>query len=132
MPSMSNQATSHPIQDRLEEIIESIDLIQLWSQDIPTAQDFLLSYSKVMVFNACVMRLQVIGEHVGKILKEFPSLLEVHPEIPWLAIYDLRNIISHEYANIDEDIIFSIIHKELEPLREAVTSIIKSVNQSFS
>ena len=132
MPSMSNQATSHPIQDRLEEIIESIDLIQLWSNDIPTAQDFLLSYSKVMAFNACVMRLQVIGEHVGKILKEFPSLLEVHPEIPWLAIYDLRNIISHEYANIDEDIIFSIIHKELEPLREAVTSIIKSVNQSFS
>lgn len=132
MPSMSNQASSHPIQDRLEEIIESIDLIQLWSKDIPTAQDFLLSYSKVMAFNACVMRLQVIGEHVGKILKEFPSLLEVHPEIPWLAIYDLRNIISHEYANIDEDIIFSIIHKELEPLREAVTSIIKSVNQSFS
>lgn len=132
MPSMSNQATSHPIQERLEEIIESIDLIQLWSQDIPTAQDFLLSYSKVMAFNACVMRLQVIGEHVGKILKEFPSLLEVHPEIPWLAIYDLRNIISHEYANIDEDIIFSIIHKELEPLREAVTSILQSVNQSFS
>ena len=132
MPSMSNQASSHPIQDRLEEIIESIDLIQLWSKDIPTAQDFLLSYSKVMAFNACVMRLQVIGEHVGKILKEFPSLLEVHPEIPWLAIYDLRNIISHEYANIDEDIIFSIIHKELEPLREAVTSIIQSVNQSFS
>lgn len=132
MPSMSNQATSHPIQERLEEIIESIDLIQLWSKDIPTAQDFLLSYSKVMAFNACVMRLQVIGEHVGKILKEFPSLLEVHSEIPWLAIYDLRNIISHEYANIDEDIIFSIIHKDLEPLREAVTSILQSVNQSFS
>ena len=125
---MSNQATSHPIQERLEEIIESIDLIQLWSKDIPTAQDFLLSYSKVMAFNACVMRLQVIGEHVGKILKETPAVLEVHPEIPWLAIYDLRNIISHEYANIDEDIIFSIIRKDLEPLREAVTSIIQSVS----
>ena len=128
MPSMSNHTASHPIKERLEEIIESIDLIQLWSQDIPTAQDFLLSYSKVMVFNACVMRLQVIGEHVGKILKEAPSLLEVHPEIPWLAIYDLRNIISHEYANIDEDIFFSVIRKDLEPLRDAVTSIIQHVN----
>ncbi len=128
MQSMSNHSVSNPIKERLEEIIESIDLIQLWSQDIPTAQDFLSSQSKVMVFNACVMRLQVIGEHVGKILKETPAVLEVHPEIPWLAIYDLRNIISHEYANIDEDIIFSIIRKDLEPLREAVTSIIQSVS----
>ena len=125
---MSNHSVSNPIKERLEEIIESIDLIQLWSQDIPTAQDFLSSQSKVMVFNACVMRLQVIGEHVGKILKETPAVLEVHPEIPWLAIYDLRNIISHEYANIDEDIICSIIRKDLEPLREAVTSIIQSVS----
>lgn len=128
MQSMSNHSVSNPIKERLEEIIESIDLIQLWSQDIPTAQDFLSSQSKVMVFNACVMRLQVIGEHVGKILKETPAVLEVHPEIPWLAIYDLRNIISHEYANIDEDIIFSIIRKDLEPLREAVTSIMQSVS----
>lgn len=128
MQSMSNHSVSNPIKERLEEIIESIDLIQLWSQDIPTAQDFLSSQSKVMVFNACVMRLQVIGEHVGKILKGTPAVLEVHPEIPWLAIYDLRNIISHEYANIDEDIIFSIIRKDLEPLREAVTSIIQSVS----
>lgn len=82
MQSMSNHSVSNPIKERLEEIIESIDLIQLWSQDIPTAQDFLSSQSKVMVFNACVMRLQVIGEHVGKILKETPAVLEVHPEIP--------------------------------------------------
>ena len=119
--------TSHPIEDRLKEIIESIDLIFIWSEGIPSAQDFLLSYSKMMVFNACVMRLQVIGEHVGKLLKEAPSMLEAHPEIPWLAIYDLRNIISHEYANLDEDLIFSVIHKDLQPLRDAVSAMIDSM-----
>lgn len=122
---MSKRSSTHPIRERLEEIIESIDLIQHWSKDISTAQEFLCSYSKMMVFNACVMRLQVIGEHVGKILKEAPTMLASHPEIPWLAIYDLRNLISHEYANIDEDIIYSVIRKDLEPLREAVNSILK-------
>ncbi len=29
----------------------------------------MLSTTKYMAFNACVMRLQVIGEHVGKLLK---------------------------------------------------------------
>ena len=120
---MSKQV-SHPIDDRLKEIIESIDLIQVWSQDISSAQEFLLSHAKLMAFNACVMRLQVIGEHVGKLLKDAPALLEAHPEIPWLAIYDLRNIISHEYGNLDEDLIYSIIRKDLTPLRDAVTTML--------
>ena len=126
---MSKQA-SHPIEDRLNEIIESIDLIFIWSKDVPTAQDFLLSYSKMMVFNACVMRLQVIGEHVGKLLKEAPAMLEAHSEIPWLAIYDLRNIISHEYANLDEDLIFSVIHKDLQPLRDVITSMLEGLKEN--
>lgn len=125
---MSNCPTTHPIKDRLEEIIQSIDLIHIWSKDIPTAHDFLLSYSQMMVFNACVMRLQVIGEHVGKLLKEAPAMLDAHPEIPWLAIYDLRNLISHEYANLDEDLIFSIIRKDLEPLKVAVTDILDNLS----
>ena len=120
---MSKQVP-HPCEDRLKEIIESIDLIQVWSQDISSAQEFLLSPTKMMVFNACVMRLQVIGEHVGKLLKDAPALLETHPEIPWLAIYDLRNIISHEYGNLDEDLIYSIIRKDLAPLRDAVTTML--------
>ena len=82
----------------------------------------------MMVFNACVMRLQVIGENVGKLLKEAPAMLDAHPEIPWLAIYDLRNLISHEYANLDEDLIFSIIRKDLEPLKVAVTDILDNLS----
>lgn len=83
-------------------------------------QDFLLSPDKVMAFNACVMRLQVIGEQVGRLLKEEEHLLGNYPQIPWRAIYNLRNLISHEYSNIDEDLIFSIIHKELPLLKETV------------
>ena len=46
-------------------------------------------------------------------------------DIPWNAIYGLRNIISHEYANIDEDIIVSVIKDDLLPLKEAIESLIK-------
>ena len=116
-----NQFTIH---DRLDSIMESINLIQEWSKGRRTVHDFMLSPTGVMAFNACVMRLQVIGEHVGKLLKDAPALLEAHPEIPWLAIYDLRNIISHEYGNLDEDLIYSIIRKDLTPLRDAVTTML--------
>ena len=74
---------------------------------------FLASMDKVMVFNACVMRLQVIGEQVGKLLFLQPSPLSEYKEIPWLAIYAMRNLISHEYSNVDEQIVFTTIKNDL-------------------
>ena len=40
----------------------------------------------VMAFNACVMRLQVIGENVGKLLRDECKPLEGYDNIPWQAI----------------------------------------------
>ena len=110
---------------RLEDILESINLIQEWSEGRTTVNDFMTTPTGVMAFNACVMRLQIIGEHVGKLLKNENKPLDAYPNIPWNAIYGLRNIISHEYANIDEDIIVSVIKDDLLPLKEAIESLIK-------
>lgn len=112
------------IQDRLLEIKESIELIQQWSEGMTSAHDFMVSPGRVMAFNACVMRLQVIGEHVGKLLKLNDGLLEAYPHIPWHAIYGMRNFISHEYANINENIVIDVINNELEPLSMAIDQMI--------
>ena len=117
-----NQLT---IRDRLDDILDSINLIQEWSDGRTTVNDFMTSSTGVMAFNACVMRFQVIGEHVGKLLKNDSNLLEAYPSIPWNAIYGLRNIISHEYANIDEDIIVSVINDDLPQLKEAIEELLK-------
>ena len=120
---MSDNSTT--IHDRLEDILESINLIQEWTVDRKTVDDYMTSSTGVMAFNACVMRLQVIGEHVGKLLNSTQKPLDDHPQIPWHAIYGLRNVISHEYANIDEDIIVSVINEDLEPLKSAVEDLLK-------
>ena len=84
----------------------------------------------VMAFNACVMRLQVIGEDVGKLLRDESKPLEGYDSIPWHAIYNMRNFISHEYSNIDEDIVFSVIKEHLQPLRETIERIIRNLSDS--
>lgn len=117
-----NQTTIH---DRLEDILDSIELIQEWSKERKTVDDFILSSTGVMAFNACVMRFQVIGEHVGKLLGNSEHPLDNYNNIPWHAIYGLRNIISHEYANIDEELIVSIINNDLMPLKAAVEDLLK-------
>ena len=117
-----NHSTIH---DRLEDILDSINLIQEWSDGRTSVDDFMSSSTGVMAFNACVMRFQVIGEHIGKLLKNEEKPLDAFPDIPWNAIYGLRNIISHEYANIDEDIIVSVINDDLLPLKEVIGELLE-------
>ena len=69
------------LHDRLEDILQSINLIQEWSEGKTTVNDFMSSSTGVMAFNACVMRFQVIGEHVGKILRNERKPLEAYPNI---------------------------------------------------
>ena len=118
-----NQFTIH---DRLDSIMESINLIQEWSKGRRKVHDFMLSPTGVMAFNACVMRLQVIGEQVGKLLKNDEKPLSAYPEIPWNAIYGMRNFVSHEYANIDEEVIVSTINDDLPPLKSVIEGLLET------
>lgn len=113
------------IKDRLEEILESIELIQEWSKGMTELHDFMISPGRVMAFNACVMRVQVIGEHVGRLMKEDSKPLDKYTEIPWHAIYGMRNIISHEYANIDETVVISVIKEDLPKLKDVVEELLR-------
>ena len=123
MSSMSdNQFTIH---DRLDSILESIVLIQEWSEGRKTVHDFMLTPMGVMAFNACVMRLQVIGEQVGKLLKNNAQPLSAYPHIPWNAIYGMRNFVSHEYANIDEEIIVSTINDDIPQLKSVIEELLR-------
>lgn len=115
----------YSIQDRLEQILESIEVITERCKNINNSDDFLFSAEKMMLFDSVVMRLQVIGELVGKLLKEKSQPLSSHPEIPWEQVYGMRNFISHEYANIDEVIVFSAIKEELPVLQSAIEEILK-------
>ena len=119
-----SKKSPYTTKDRLEQIIESIELIISICENINDANEFLLSPDNMMRFDSCVMRLQAIGEQIGKLLKEDNCPFDKYPEIPWVAAYDMRNFISHEYANIDEAIVFDVIKEDLPRMQEAVKKIL--------
>lgn len=119
-----SKKSQYTIKDRLEQIAESIELVISRCENVNEANDFLLSSDSMMKFDSCVMRLQAIGEQIGKILKEDNCPFDKYPEIPWVAAYDMRNFISHEYANIDEAIVFDVIKEELPRMQEAVKKML--------
>lgn len=111
------------IEDRLNQILESINLIQERSRIIKDSDDFLTSPFGVFIFDACVMRLQIIGENVKKIIDIEDNPFKDYINIPWKAIISLRNIISHEYSSVDEGIIFSVIKDNLPELKNVIVEI---------
>lgn len=112
------------IMDRLNQIQDSITAIQERCADYHAISDFLSTPWGMTVMDACIMRLQVIGETIKAIDEKTHGTLLVHyPQVPWRKIIGLRNIISHEYANIDYDIIWNVISKHLPPLKDTIEQL---------
>ncbi len=114
--------------DKLDQILESITIIQERTKDFGGLQDFLISPWGMTVLDACIMRIQVIGETIKSIDDKTKQTLLVHyPQTPWSKIVGLRNIISHEYANVDYEIIWAVIDQHLAALGDAVEQIKKDL-----
>lgn len=45
-------------------------------------------------------------------------------EIPWKAIYGMRNLISHEYGNVDEAIVVLVINDDLPKLKIVINELL--------
>ena len=58
-----------------------------------------------ILFNAACRSLEIIGEASSKIGPEFRA---AHLDIPWRKMNDLRNVLIHNYAGVDADMIWGI------------------------
>jgi uncharacterized protein with HEPN domain len=56
---------------------------------------------------------QMIGEPARRVSPEFRT---AHPSIPWADIVGMRSKIVHDYMNVDEDIVWEVVTKDLTPL----------------
>ncbi|WP_347396508.1 HepT-like ribonuclease domain-containing protein, partial [Parabacteroides leei] len=92
--------------NRLEQIVESIDVLLERNKEITSVEDYLSTPWGMTLLDANLMRIQFIGETASAIDKKTDKLLLVnYPEIPWKQIFGMRNYISHQYADIDPDMV---------------------------
>lgn len=114
--------------NRLEQIIESIDVLLERNTDITSVEDYLSTPWGMTLLDANLMRIQFIGETALAIDKKTDkSLLANYPEIPWKQIFGMRNYISHQYADIDPDMVLIVIRKHLNPLKSTIQQIIQDL-----
>lgn len=71
------------------------------------------------VWDAMLMRFQVIGENIDKLPRDS---LKKHNEINWKKFYTFRNLISHSYNDVLQEVVMELI-KELPVLKKTMTKI---------
>ncbi len=102
--------------DRLLDVLEAIDRIDRYAR---RGWDEFATNELVRVW--VVHHLEIIGEAVRGLSAEFQR---AHPEVPWRAIAAMRNVLAHEYFDVDLQEVWAAVENELPALRVAVTEIL--------
>lgn len=111
----------YPDKDRvaslLQNALDELDLLQKMSAGINTPDDFITNLSGLTAFRACGMSLQYVTEIFVKIRnlcgKDF---FKPYSTIPWDAVFGMRNFLSHEYGQIDNEGFFNTIKTNIPDL----------------
>jgi uncharacterized protein with HEPN domain len=100
----------------IDDIRDSIKAIKLYTAGL-TKEDFLKSTEKQ---DAVCRRIEIIGEAANRLSEEFRNQF---PIIPWHKIVGMRNVLIHEYDNIDLDRVWETIRKDIPMLEGYIESI---------
>ena len=106
-------------------IIHALDAIET-IEHYTKATDFDDFSGNIMMQDACLRQLQVIGESCRNISA---ALREIWPEVPWRQIIGMRIIVIHQYFGIDINVIWAIIQYDLPEFRAQLKQILASFDE---
>lgn len=96
-----------------QDILEAIEKIQNTVKNL----DYNTFASNADVFDACVRRLEIIGEAVKRLSPEYKDNV---PQIPWKEIAGFRDKAIHDYASLNAAIVWETIKNDLSLLQETL------------
>ena len=103
---------------RIEDILDAVEEIQTFAQGL-TYDQF---RQDAKTIKAIAADLAIIGEAVGHIPDD---VMSVYPDIPWPLMKAMRNRIVHVYFDVDPEIIWDTVKRDLPPLIEPLKKLLK-------
>jgi uncharacterized protein with HEPN domain len=83
-----------------------------------TKEEFL---KDIQCQDAVIRRLEIIGEAAGKVSV---AMTNKFPNLPWKKMVGMRNIMIHEYEDVDLGIVWDTVQSDLPPLINLLAPLI--------
>jgi len=74
----------------------------------------------------CFYQIQVIGEAAAHVPDEIRA---AHPEVRWAALTGMRNRMVHDYVDIDLDVVWEVVVRDIPVLREQIAGILEQIER---
>lgn len=103
----------------LRDMLDSAMAIQAYLRDI-TYDQFFENQEKQ---DAVLRRLEIIGEAASRLSAQTQQLL---PELPIREMRGMRNIIAHDYGEVDLEQVWETCSRDLAPLIKTVARCLES------
>ena len=114
--------------DILYQILDATHKVSQRFEPVKTVTDFTNSPAGMEKLDSICMLLIAIGESLKNIDKiTNKSLLIQYTEIDWKGAKGLRDIISHQYFDVDAEEIFWVCEKHIPPLSKTIEKIISNI-----
>nr|WP_329604393.1 DUF86 domain-containing protein [Undibacterium griseum] len=110
--------------DYLQHILEAIKRIT----DYTEGMDELMFLENLLVQDAVIRNIEIIGEASNNIGKHFTEFAANHPELPLAFAYQMRNVVAHGYFKVDYEIVWKTIHSDLPLFYDAIRQICITLN----
>ena len=70
--------------------------------------------------------LEIIGQAAREVSQDFSKR---YPDVPWLKIIGLRNILAHEYGEVKDEKIYLVASRDIIPLIDQLKHILREKKQ---
>ena len=104
------------VRGRLQDIMDAITQIEKHSARGRAAFD-----ESEMIQVWMVHHLRIIGEAVRAIE---PAFRDRHPSVPWRDVAGMRSVLVHDYGNINLNIVWSPVEKDVPLLKEQIRKLL--------
>lgn len=104
--------------ERLQDMLEAIERIEKYASRGRKAFD---KEELIQVF--LLHFLQILGEAAYKVPAAFRKR---NPDIPWDSIQGMRHILVHDYFQVDLDVVWGVVNKDLPGLKMKIQEILDS------
>jgi uncharacterized protein with HEPN domain len=105
----------------VEHVLECIRRI---AEDSASGRDAVFASRTLQ--DAIVRNLQILCESTQRIAEPYKRL---HPEIHWPSIAGMRNVLAHDYFEVDFETVWCVVTRDLPSLEMAMRSILAMLDQ---
>ncbi|WP_417831951.1 DUF86 domain-containing protein [Terasakiella sp.] len=102
----------------LDHMLQAINRIEHYVAGL-TKDDFIHDDKTI---DAVIRNLEIIGEATHHI----PNKIRRHYQaIPWMALRQMRNFLAHEYFNVDPNIVWETVVRDLHGLKMSLKRLLR-------